>query len=243
MTNNINERIKELQEIKLEMDDINKRLDGDRIIFEERLASERKCFEERIANERKRFEQMMDSLRERSINLSEKYTVLSLDTISIRLGDLVKELANLVGIDDKDIGVEVKNDCILDGEYNKSSILSNKIKKYYWNDYWKVILFLNKKYQSFCYQMVFKLNLNDVQNDGKTLLEHCTVTVEHVGFGECYTFININKNIDDLVLNIPISDLIRDSATTWYPVELINQAVGNCVERSNIAVKIRNLIR
>lgn len=243
MNNNIKKRIKELQEIKLEMDDINKRLDGDRIIFEERIAVERRNFEERLANERKCFEQMMNSLRERKINLSEKYTTLSLGTISIRLGDLVKELANLVGIDDKDIGVEVKNDCILDGEYNKSSILSNKIKKYYWNDYWKVILFLNKKQQSFCYQMVFKLDLNEIQDDGKTLLEHCTVTVEHVGFGECYTFININKNIDDLVLNIPISDLIRDSATTWYPVDLINQAVGNCVERSNIEVKRRNLIK
>lgn len=243
MNNNIKKRIKELQEIKLEMDDINKRLDGDRIIFEERIAVERRNFEERIANERKCFEQMMDSLRERSITLSEKYTVLSLDTISIRLGNLVKELANLVGIDDKDVGVEIKNDCILDGEYNKSSILSNKIKKYYWNDYWKVILFLNKKQQSFCYQMVFKLDLNEIQDDGKTLLEHCTVTVEHVGFGECYTFININKNIDDLVLSMPISDLIRDSATTWYPVDLINQAVGNCVERSNTEVKKRNLIK
>ena len=112
MNNNIKKRIKELQEIKLEMDDINKRLDGDRIIFEERLAIERRNFGERLANERKCFEQMMDSLRERKINLSEKYTTLSLGTISIRLGDLVKELANLVGIDDKDIGVEVKNDII-----------------------------------------------------------------------------------------------------------------------------------
>lgn len=107
----------------------------------------------------------------------------------------------------------------------------------------KLELFANKNEDShmmnnqpFCFEMLFDLNLDQVQADGKTFLEHCVAEIRYDYFQEAhYTVLVINKNIGDLILNLRLDDLvkedIRERYDRWYPSDLLTQAVINCVER------------
>lgn len=84
----------------------------------------------------------------------------------------------------------------------------------------------------FCYLIHLNSTLSDVQADGKTLLEHCAVDVEHDMVDKnIYTSLNIKDNIDDLILRIPLNKLASDSNAGWYPADLMKQAIINCVEK------------
>ena len=49
---------------------------------------------------------------------------------------------------------------------------------------------------------------------------------------DLHTHIHANLNSDDLIVNIPLSYLTGKDDFSWYPADLITQAVINCVARS-----------
>ena len=85
----------------------------------------------------------------------------------------------------------------------------------------------------FTYLIRLNAKFTDVQSDGKTLLEHCTAKVIYDARAREYrTDLYIDRNINDLILNIPLSYLVRESENNWYPADLMRQAVINCEEKS-----------
>ena len=99
--------------------------------------------------------------------------------------------------------------------------------------------------------MNFPLDLNEIQSDGKTLLEHVSAVAKYNELrGEVCTLLNLNKKIEYLNCNIELDNLIRsddkdNNFNSWYPADLFTQAVVNCVEKkkySNVKKKKLSLV-
>lgn len=225
MNNDIIERIKYIQRRKEEIDIIDKKINEERIVFEKQ-----------VAQERKKFEETLSPLKEYLNRLSKAFDALGKNIVSIRLGDLVEELAYLIDTDVSNIGVEIKSNVKFCGKTSldtMSELFSNKKMQSYWD---VLLIDESRDYPSFCYQMNFKLDLNEEQADGKTFLEHCSNEIMYDSYlNKCFTILCIGKNRDDIILNIPLNSLFNSLCTEkWYPNDLIIKAIVNCLERDNI---------
>lgn len=239
MSNNLKERLEELQHRK-----------DEKKIVDSRISDERTFFEEEVFLERKRLEEKLSPLKISSQKLGEEVDRLGKDTVAVRLGDLVSELINLVGINASDMVVKVKPTIVFGGKYSIEDIISQG-KKHRFDCYignGEVVLSTYKTEQSLSYSISFNIDLTEVQADGRTLLEHCSAKTRCGSikkrngnyFFEDYTDLNIDKDIEELIVKIPLCNLVKESSTNWYPTELIRQAVINCTERTKDNCKKRS---
>lgn len=232
MEKNLSERIKYLQEKKDELE----------------------LVKVKIEDERRKFETILEGMNEWASKVSEEINSLGETTVPVKLSDLVQEMANLTGVNVLDMGIKITTDVVYWGKNDKkkmlelinSEVIPLKCKgDSVWKNHWLLELFANKnenmhaeKNQSFCFSMLFDLRLDEVQADGKTLFEHCAA---EIGYDKIlhkhYTFLAIDENIGDLILNLSLKDLARDDSVekynTWYPSCILSLAVINCVEREN----------
>ena len=178
-----------------------------------RLASEREAFEAEQAVKENEFNEKIKLMREETVKLHEKVDSLGKIVASVRLGDLVEELANLARINTSEIKVNAYSNIMIDE--------ADSTEKMY--KFWDLML----RSSSFHYEMALGADLNSKQADGKTFLEHCSARPI-----ESRTCLNVNINSDDLIVNMPLSYLTGKDDFSWYPADLITQAVINCVERS-----------
>lgn len=238
---NIKENIKYLQAKKEELKSIKREID-----------EKRTAFEKDIEEKRKKFEESLEPLKESSNKASEEFYLLAGNKVSVSLEDLINELSSLTGISILNMGIEIETNVEYWGKYNLRRILElmnssnqnlNCTDNYNKNNFWEITLFADKntnsreKTQVFCYDMSFKLNLEELQSDGKPLLEHCSVKVHYDDMQvKYYTNLVIDKNIGSLNCNLSLNDLVKAEITEgycgrWYPTDLLTQAVINCVER------------
>ncbi|MGN1379731.1 MAG: hypothetical protein ACI4XR_05025, partial [Bacilli bacterium] len=201
-------------------------------------------FEQMIDEQRKKFEESLEPLKLSLNNTAEEFNLLSKEKISISLGDLINELSNLTGINDSNFGIKLKTDVIHWGKYNITKLLNimnngndDQKKYYYYLTLYadKSIHPYKKENQLFCYEMIFALNFEEIQADGKKLLDHCSVERKFDDIqGLYYTELVIDKNISELNLNISLDNLIKDDLkepfNRYYPTNLLMQAVINCIE-------------
>lgn len=239
MSNNLKERLEELQHRK-----------DEKKIVDSRISDERTFFEKEVFLERKRLEEKLSPLKISSQKLGEEVDRLGKDTVAVRLGDLVSELINLAGINASDMVVKVKPAIVFGGKYSIEDIISQG-KKHRFDCYignGEVVLSTYKTEQSLSYSISFNIDLTEVQADGRTLLEHCSAKTRCGSikrrngnyFFEDYTDLNIDKDIEELIVKIPLCNLAKESSTNWYPTELIRQAVINCTERTKNNCKKRS---
>ena len=182
--------------------------------LERRLAEERKVLETKEDDKKRELEEKLKPMEEEVAKLYE--TIDSLENIvaSVRLGDLIEELADLTGISTSDIMVDIHSNIIIDEVHTFEEMYN----------FWGLILYSSL----FHYEMTLDADLNSMQADGKTFLEHCSAKLI-----EGKTCLNVNINCADLIVNIPLSYLTETLGILWYPDDLIRHAVINCVERSN----------
>ena len=210
--------------IKEEGSSYRKRYFDEKIGFEQYVAKEKRDLARRLAGEREAFEakqvvkgnefnEKIKLMREETVKLHEKIDSLGKIVASVRLGDLVDELANLARINTSEIKVDTFSNIMID-EADSTEEMYN---------FWGLMLHSS----SFHYEMILGADLNSVQADGKTFFEHCSARPI-----ESRTCLNVNINSDDLIVNIPLSYLTGKDDFSWYPNDLITQAVINCVERS-----------
>ena len=235
MDNDLRECIEEIRKSKAKEADIcakikeegssyRKRYFDEKIGFEQYVAKEKRDLARRLAGEREAFEakqvvkgnefnEKIKLMREETVKLHEKIDSLGKIVASVRLGDLVDELANLARINTSEIKVDTFSNIMID-EADSTEEMYN---------FWGLMLHSS----SFHYEMILGADLNSVQADGKTFFEHCSARPI-----ESRTCLNVNINSDDLIVNIPLSYLTGKDDFSWYPNDLITQAVINCVERS-----------
>lgn len=197
-----------------------------------------------LAEKRANFEKTLTPLKEESAKLSESLESLCDNTIPIRLGDLIEELANLTDINVSSIGIDTESGIILRGKHSIEEIIkTDEVKPKVLSNIWELDLYSNKDRksynrleQTFRYTIGLKNNITDIQADGKMFLEHCTAR----SVNDSHTYLEITGDVSALILNIPIGDLIRKSSSEWYPADAITQAVMNCVERNKEISKKRS---
>lgn len=197
-----------------------------------------------LAEKRANFEKTLTPLKEESAKLSESLESLCDNTIPIRLGDLIEELANLTDINVSSIGIDTESGIILRGKHSIEEIIkTDEVKPKVLSNIWELDLYSNKDRksynrleQTFRYTIGLKNNITDIQADGKMFLEHCTAR----SVNDSHTYLEITGDVSALILNIPIGDLIGKSSSRWYPADAITQAVMNCVERNKEISKKRS---
>ena len=240
---NIKENIKYLQAKKEELENLKKK-----------IADKRTDFEKSIEEERKKFEESLEPLKESSNRASEEFNLLASNKVCISLEDLITELSSLTGISILDMGIKIETNVGYWGKNNIRKMLElmnlsdqhlSCTGNYNKNNFWEITLFADKgthprkDKQAFCYEMSFKLNLEELQSDGKSLLEHCSTKVGYDDMqGLHYTRLVIDKNIGSLNCNLSLNNIVQDEITEgyfrrWYPTDLLTQAIINCVERQN----------
>lgn len=238
---NIYEQIRILKNTKRKLD-----------IIENEIKYKRTQFEKKIELERKEFEESLIPLKENSNKALEELNLLSQTTISVSVRELVEELAILSGINISNIKIQVQTNVAYLGQ-NKLKRMHELIKisanhlKYPLSkskqNCWTLSLYedeticYNKNTNPFCYEMTFPLNLDELQADGKSLLEHSNIEIKYDFIKkDYYTIIIIDKKIKDLICNINLNQLISEdfrdeNSPRLYSTNLLSQAVINCVEK------------
>ena len=186
----------------------------------------------RIEDKVRKFEEKIKKMSKELTKVRNRIYSLEMTPVSVRLGDLIDELANLTDIDASNVMINANAIQLLSLPGNCSEAMSKSLDAMYGNFRFNHgILISGKGTPSgsllFCYLIHLNSMLSDVQADGKTLLEHCTIMPWTV-----YTCLKVNEDYDDLLINIPLSYLTIDSDPFWYPADVITQAVINCVEKS-----------
>lgn len=169
------------------------------------------------------------------------------ENISVSIGDIVKELSNLTGIKEENIGVNIETYV---GYWGKrtldelASMINSKEPNYFLNYdenkkinitiYSNKAIYSHNDSQMFCYDIEKDFDLNEIQEDDKTLLDHCTAHLYYSDTRECdYTGIAIDKDIENIKYNVKFNDLvkndIKDKNNKFYPVSLFREAIINCL--------------
>lgn len=150
----------------------------------------------------------------------------------VRLGDLIFELSNFSGLDIHSIDVSLKTNVMFLGSYNfveMVNLYKNSKKNYY------IRMQIDSKETNgkdikFSYFSFLPIDFNAIQEDGKTLLEHCSLVTTEMFDGN-YTEIVIDKDIDDVILYFDLSYLQMNETVSWYPADLFTQVIINCINK------------
>ena len=255
MNENLMECIEELQKCRERLTTIRTDIAKERTNFKEELelvflqytAPERRntAIRHNLANrnsitagEIEKIEEKIKSMRDEATDVLDRIYSLENTPVSVRLGDLIDELANLTDIDASNVMINANAIQLLSLPGDCSEAMSKSLDIVYGNFRFNHGISISGKGTLpgsllFCYLIRLNSKLSDVQADGKTLLEHCAIDVEYNMVDKVnYTNLNIKDNVDDLILHMPLGKLLSDSNAGWYPADLMTQAVINCVEKS-----------
>lgn len=193
-------------------------VEKERIALEKRLASEKSAFDKKIEDKKAESMKKIWSMREEKDKVNDRIYSLGKNVISIRLGDLIEELANLAGISISDVLVSTNTYIEVRKVYTIEEMCRLMKKGIIKGN--NCLLQMTLRSHSFYWRTELSTDLGSMQADGKTFLEHCVVKPGWIG-----TFLSAEINRNDLIINIPLSKL---------PVgpDIIPQAIINCVERS-----------
>lgn len=183
--------------------------------------------------------------KQKELNEIKDYKVI------IRLGDLIDELLKIFNLDKNidTVNCNVSTSISYFGKKSKDEIIKlNNDSKYglgYGKKFMYILIEGTKKtarysYQpkSFIYSIFLPLDFEKIQADGKNLLEHSSIKAERDNKKKNNTII-IDKNVEDLILDIDLNTLLSVNKPNFYPANLFRNAVGNCYKKEQVKVKKR----
>lgn len=211
-------------------------------------------FKENILTEKRNFTERLKALEN---DLSEKRSELDNlndTTFPIKLIDFITELSYLTNVDIKNMSISIECDIIRWGKNRNIKeflkfIDDTRSKGKYINPKLVVTLIGSKNtpfYENhphpFYYYFNIPFNMYEIQLDGKTMLEHCSVIKEYNDFrGKYYTKIVVDKKIENIILNIKLRDILKKDDildktvafdSGFYPVNIFTEAARNCIEKN-----------
>ncbi len=217
MNGDVNQYLERLMELKREISLITDDMNAKREAFEKLMEQ----LNYRIGIKRRELDRLQENAR-----------------FPVRLGDLIFELSNFSGVDIHDIDVSLKTNVMFLGNYNFIEMLelyNNSKSSYY------IRMQLNGKKTDetkFSYFSFLPIDFNIIQDDGRTLLDHCSLVTTEMFDGK-YTEIVIDKDIDDVILYFDLSYLQMNETISWYPVDLFTQVIINCINKGTNLVYSR----
>lgn len=167
----------------------------------------------------------------------EELDLLKETKISVRMGDLLEEISILSGISRDDLNVKLETNLLFRGFskhfdkhslYNRGILCSIHIEG------------KNLKTRDVVnYITILPIESGLIQNEDGSLGEHCTLKYE-ISYGERYTRVIFDQNIDDIVFDFSLMHLVAKENLGWYPANLFTKAVVNCDKKKNIDHKKRS---
>lgn len=156
--------------------------------------------------------------------VSKEYEVNDLGEmdISVRIGDLLDQLSRLSGISREDIVIKLETSVVMQDFLKTVKMPLNGL------DYHKLIITIDgrdsKRDRDFKYMTSIPLDVDLLSKKDGSLGEHCSLRYD-VEYGDRYTRVILDKDVDDIVLNFNLKQLdVRDSAS-WYPANLFAGAI------------------
>lgn len=210
---------------------------------------------ETLSTEQKNFKERTKVLENNLSTKRSELDKLNNITFPIKLIDLLTELSYLTNIDIKNMSVFIECDIIRWGRNRNikeflKSIDDARAKGKHINPKLVVTLagsrnapFYKNHPHPFYYVFDVPFNIDEIQLDGKTILQHCSVIKEYNDLqGEYYTKIVVDKKIENIILNIKLNDILRKNdilqnrsafdTTLFYPCNIFTEAITNLTQRN-----------
>lgn len=209
---------------------------------------------ENIDTERRIFKEKLNSLESDLSKKRNKLDELKKITVPIKLIDLITELSYLTGININNMSINIECDFIRWGKNRNIKeflkyIDDTRAKGKFINPELVITLvgsrntpFYKNHPHPFYYNFNVPFNMEEMQLDGKTMLQHCSVIKEYNDLqGEYYTKIIVDKKIENIIINIKLDDILRKDDilhkiyafdSGFYPCNIFNEAIRNCLERN-----------
>lgn len=161
--------------------------------------------------------------------------------IVVRLGDLLNEISMLTGFPRSEMKITINTLIAYYGKYDRyhmACLRANGRSDIVINDECRLNITIssgnNESFDGFLYPNIYvPFDFNDVQADGKMMYEHMNVCHRiETSTNRDYTTYIVDKNIDDLILNIPFEYLTYPDNMDWYPAYIFTQAVLHCGDKN-----------
>ena len=161
--------------------------------------------------------------------------------IVVRMGDLLNEISRLTGFDRNEMKVNVDTLIAYYGKYDRfhlACLRADGRSDLAIRDECNLSITISSgEKNSFCcflYPNIYvPFDFNDIQADGKMMYEHMNVCHRvETNTNREYTTYVVDKDIDNLILNIPFEYLTYPDNMDWYPAYIFTQAVMHCGDRS-----------
>lgn len=186
-----------------------------------------------IRDETEKYEQTIEALKDILKDYKTEYEKAGEVEINLSIGELVEELSNLTGKNVSDVKVKVRT--VHRTYYGERDVddFRNLIAQHPESGCTLLVDLDLRGATFYHYEFVYRnIDLDEIQSDGKTFLEHCSAETHYEE--SQYTTLVVDKNVMDLNLKLNLKQLIDDDSSSFYPSSLIRQAVLNCVDRQNI---------
>ena len=184
------------------------------------------------------YERNIKSLKDELIVSRDEYDSIKNSFVRIKLGDLIDEISWLSGVNRNKIMMSIKFNKIFLNLDEAASFVQNICSN---NDSYVVsntrfylssnLFKEDKDSVPFSYFLFLSFDFNEIQCDGKRLIEHCSFSPESISNGQVNLTVSTNLNVDDIMCNIPFSGLDSKDNSSWYPADLFTQAVINVSSR------------
>lgn len=197
-----------------------------------------------MAQMRRDYEASLVSLKDEYNVIAKETGMLGSNIVSVNLGNLLEEICWLSECNIADINISMFLNISLNGEREFGDFLC-----YLTASDGCIVNFRlsgnNKSGYSFNYVTSLRMYFNDVQNDNRTLLEHCSAVTKKRLNGDKYTELVIDRDVESINVDFTLNHLSLDTSATWSYADLFTQAVLNCEERKyNTRVdKIRQRVK
>lgn len=195
-----------------------------------KLEKEFQVVEKQLLNKRRE----LFSLEYLIEHLEKEMSSLEETKITVNLGNLIREISYLSGIETEKINFKLELSNWFPVEIKKESVkefIKQDDKLYY-------VVFSCNGYNDngermFNYRIFLPLDLFYESKD----FELKTINIDN----KQYIEVVINDNLNDINLNIDLGNLVKSDSFHWYPVSLFRNAVLNCL--NNKKNKVRRKIK
>ena len=153
----------------------------------------------------------------------------------VRFGDLLKSISKVSGVNIMDMNYSISFDVCYPGKYNLLEVvnLMDKDKK----THLMLVSIIGSRDLNnvlkvpFYYNFYFPIDLTKIQSNGKKLFNYCYTNSEYNFIdGSYYTYLKLDNNILDIILEFKLKDLLKPNSIEQYPMNLLINSISDTLE-------------
>lgn len=201
--------------------------------FENMIELKKSEFQDSIEKQIKQFEETLKPLEDILTTKKNEFKQLGDTQITMSISELVEALAEVTNINVSDIKVKTSINFGYWGKWKPDTVRSLiKSKKPDCTFTKKTIAIKSTKINNvpFYIELLSDIDLDEIQADGKTLLEHCSIKKSYDDVQGCYyTMLVLDKNIESLNCTVTLKQFVDEKRNSYADL-VFNKAILYCVK-------------